>query len=83
MTTVNEPLSDVSNVARRNVNFKSSYCDAVQVEAFCDLNSEPSVGCVEIALLPPTSISPSCEIQTLYSALSDATTIQYSVRFCK
>ena len=64
-TIVKVPVLAISNLARYAVNFKSSYCDADHVVAFCDLNNEPSVGCVEMALVPPISISPKRDIHTL------------------
>ena len=47
-----------SNSALLKVNFKSSFCSAVQVEAFCDLKNEPKDGWTDTVLVPPTTVSP-------------------------
>ena len=62
----------VVNLALRATYFISSSWDASQVEAFCDLNSDPSEGCLLIIIfwisgrfLVEISSSPTREIQTL------------------
>ena len=46
------------NSALFNVNLISSFCSAVQVEPFWDLNITPAYGCCDIVLSEPITVSP-------------------------
>ena len=83
LTRLTTPGVAVSNLARYITNFKSSVNDGAHVLLLCPLNRTPICGCLDTCLLPPNSVSPIREIQTLCVGTFALTTKQYSVLFNK
>ena len=52
----------VVNSAVLSVNLAVSFCSAVQVLAFWDLNKDPKVGCLEINLEPSSVVCPNLAV---------------------
>ena len=73
-----DPDELVTNFALFNLNFKSSYWLGVHVEAFCDLNSDPNVGCLSFSFLVNKSTSPILVIKTLYAGVGAYSIKAYS-----
>ena len=75
---VTVPVAPAINLAVLRLNFKSSKYDGAHAVLLLDLKRTPTWGCPDIVLVPPTSVSPILEIQTLYSWEWDKRVIQYS-----